>query len=223
MVITKLNQAEALRYMGYGNAMPDDNMQAILDDCERQLVEVIQPRYVYKVFNIDRSDGGIAIEGTSLVFKGEDIKKHLADCEQCVLMCATISQGADKLIRLFEATDMTKALMTDCLASSAIEQVCNLAEEEIKAECADYFFTWRFSPGYGDLPIEVQRDFISALNAQKRIGLNTTENMILIPRKSVTAIMGISKSEIPKGRRGCVTCKMKDTCEYRKRGNHCGF
>lgn len=223
MKLEKLNQSEALRYMGYGSNKPDANMQAILDDCERELLAAAVPKYVFRVYDISKTDEGIAVEGTSLVMKGEDIKKHLDGCDKCVLLCATVSDGADRLIRKYEASDMTRAMMTDCLASAAIEQVCNIAETEIKAQLEGYWFTWRFSPGYGDLPLDCQRDFLSALNAQKRIGLSVTENMILIPRKSVTAVMGIAEHEIPKGRRGCVTCSMRGRCAYRKRGEHCGF
>lgn len=223
MKLSKLDQSEALRYMGYGSAKPDEKIQKILDECERELLVVIVPRYIYKLMDISAQTDGIHVEGTSLVLGGNDIAEHLAGCDKCVLMCATVSQGVDRLIMKYEAADMTKAVMTDCLASAAIEQVCNCAEEEIKAQLSGKHFTWRFSPGYGDLPISVQRDFLKVMNAQKRIGISVTESMIMIPRKSVTAVMGVSDNEIPKGRRGCVICKMNSVCAYRKRGEHCGF
>ena len=61
------------------------------------------------------------------------------------------------------------------------------------------------------------------VNAQKFIGLNATGNNILTPRKSVTAIIGLSENEISKGRRGCACCNMREVCQFRKRGDHCGF
>lgn len=223
MVLTKLNQAEAIRYMGYGSHKPDESIQAILDECEKKLLEVIRPNYIYKVFEIEHSPDGIILLGTSLMLKGNDIENHLKDCKKCVLMCCTISTGADRLIRMYEAVDMTKAVILDSLASTAVEQVCNLAEEEIKNNLSDFYFTWRFSPGYGDMPISIQRNFLDILDATKRIGVSVTNSMMLTPSKSVTAVMGISENEIPKGRRGCVTCNLKNTCAYRKRGEFCGF
>ena len=100
--------------------------------------------------------------------------------------------------------------------------MCNKAEEEIQNKLDGYNFTWRFSPGYGDFPIDLQQKFLEILDAPKRIGVNTTENMLLVPRKSVTAVIGLSKGEISKGKRGCVSCNMYDRCEYRLRGEHCG-
>lgn len=223
MEINKLNRQEAFRYMGYKTGNIDEKIIALTDQCESELISVIKPRFVYKVFDIEHSDNGVVVNNTSLILKGKDIFDHLKDCERCVLMCATISIDVDNLIRKYEAQDMAKAVIADCLASAAIEQVCNEAEKEIKSAVGEYNFTWRFSPGYGDFPLEIQRDFVDVLDAQKRVGVNVSESLIMIPRKSVTAVIGVSEKEISKGRRGCVCCNMKDRCAYRKRGEHCGF
>lgn len=223
MEIISINKAEAFRYMGYKNGCADEAIVGLTAECEKQLLDVISPRYVYKVFDIERTDEGIAVKNTSLMLRGNDIAAHLKDCERCVLLCATISSGADALIRSFEAVDMLKAMITDCLASAAIEQVCNEAEAIINSELEGMNFTWRFSPGYGDLPLEIQSQFIDVLDAQKRVGVNISESMIMIPRKSVTAIIGVSTKEISKGKRGCICCNMRDRCAYRKRGERCGY
>ena len=97
-------------------------------------------------------------------------------------------------------------------------------EKEIKEKInKDNFMTWRFSPGYGDLPITLQREFVRVTDAEKRIGLTVNEGGILLPRKSVTAIIGLSKEPIPKQRRGCAYCNMNKTCQFRRGGTHCGF
>lgn len=223
MNIQKLNRAEALRYMGYRTTTPDKQVIGLIDECERELLSAIKPKYLYKFFEITHGDNFVFINGTSLVFKGADICEHLKDCDHCVLLCATLSSEPDSLVRAYETVDMTKALITDCLASAAIEQVCYMAEAEIKSLLKDYNFTWRFSPGYGDFDIKIQSDFVKVLDAQKRIGLNVTDSSILVPRKSVTAVIGLSKGKISKGKRGCVCCNMRDRCEYIKRGERCEF
>ena len=221
MKLEKIDRAEAFRYMGHkGGALPE-NMNALADECEQHLLSAVTPKFVYAVFDIEHSENSIEVSGTPLTLKGHDISAHLADCEQCVLFAATLGAGADAVIRGYESAAMEKAVIADCMASAAIEQVCDRAETEIREKLPDKHFTWRFSPGYGDLPLNIQRDFLNVLNAQKRIGLTVTESLILIPRKSVTAVIGVSEREIPKGRRGCAVCNMKDVCELRKRGTHC--
>ena len=223
MTIDKINRNEALRYMGYKGGDIPHNINALIDECEKNLIACIKPNFVYKVFDITISENNVHVENTSLDFKGRDISAHLKDCEKCVLLGATLSVNADRLISKYETSEMEKAVITDCLASAAIEQVCDYAENVIKKQLEGYNFTWRFSPGYGDFPIDIQKNFVNTIDGGKRIGLNVSSSGILIPRKSVTAVMGISTKEISKGRRGCVTCRMKDICQYRKRGEHCGF
>ena len=47
----------------------------------------------------------------------------------------------------------------------------------------------RFSPGYADLPLEVGREIVKRLGADVRLGIGFTESGLMIPRKSVSAIV----------------------------------
>lgn len=221
--IEKLDRGEAFRYMGFKGGEIKENILKITEECEQELLKVIAPRYVYRVFEIEKNDEGVLLKNTSAIFKGKDIAAHLEGCNRCVLMCVTLSANTDGLIRRYEADSMEKAVIADSLASAAVEQACNLAEKEIQEAIGAYNYTWRFSPGYGDFPLDIQKEFLDIIDAPKRIGVNITDSLILVPRKSVTAVMGISENEISKGRRGCGCCNMKDRCEYRKRGEHCGI
>ena len=224
ITLEKLNRKDAFRYMGHKGGEISENILAIADECEEALLKAIQPRMVYRVFDIEKTEKGVEIKNTPLIFKGNDITDHLDGCQRAVLMCVTLSSETDKVIRSYEACGMEKAFVADALASAAVEQVCGIAEMLIQKDVGEHYnYTWRFSPGYGDFPLEVQRDFIKVTDAAKRIGLSVTDTLILIPRKSVTAVMGISETEIPPKRRGCSCCNMRERCEFRKGGNHCGF
>ena len=80
----------------------------------------------------------------------------------------------------------------------------------------------RFSPGYGDLPLEVSDKLLDALNAKKEIGINMTKSFMLVPVKSVTAIIGISDRKESRGR-NCSLCSISEVCKYRKGGVFCGI
>lgn len=221
--IKNIDQSEALRYLGYGSNKPSETIQNLINECETQLLKVIEPRFLYRTFRATKTDSEISLENCKLVLTGKDIFAHLDGCDSVVLMCATISAGVDKLIRVTQISDMTKALIMDSLASVAVEQICNKVDIEIKAEHSTQYQTWRYSPGYGDLPLSIEKDFLDALNAPKRIGLFANESSILTPRKSVTAIIGLSDNQIPQRKRGCQSCNLRDTCAFRKRGDRCGF
>lgn len=142
---------------------------------KRLLDEKAQPRYVCKI-----------VEECAFL-QGDDIKKHVENCKEIIIFAATLGLPADDLIRSLEVSDMAGAVITDELASEAIENYC----DEIFRDRAD--LTTRFSPGYGDFPLEVQHELLRVLNAQKQIGLYVTDDGILIPRKSVTAVIGVKK------------------------------
>lgn len=218
--LTSINKSEALRYMGYGKATPEPQIMEVVNTAEKNLLDCISPKYLYKVLDITPTPQGVKVNGTTLELTGSSIVSHLENCSKIILMCATLSIGADKLIKMAQIEDMVLALATDSLASACIEQVCDYAEKEAQKNLEGYF-TWRFSPGYGDLPIALQKDILNILDAPRKIGLCTTDSSLLIPTKSVTAIIGVSDLEINRKKRGCTACNLKDVCKFRKDGEHC--
>lgn len=221
IALEQLNQSEALRYLGYGQNAADEKIQMLMNECEEELLKVATPRFVYRVFDIEHREKGVAVLGTKLTLPGKSIKEHLEGCDKAVLMGVTVSMEVDRLIRIMQIKDMTKAVIIDSLASVSVEQVCDKVEELLKKEFIEYKQTWRFGVGYGDLPLDIQSEFLDVINAPKVIGLCVSKGNMLTPTKSVTAIIGLSKNEIKGTKRGCQTCNMKDRCTFREKGGHC--
>ena len=219
MELSQVSKSEAARYMGV-RGEPDERITAILDNCEPIVRKRLRPAYVYREVEVTFADDGVHLSGVNVPLIGKDIRSHLSGCKKAIIFAATVSAEADKLIRQAAVTDMTESLAYDCLCSAAIEQVCNRAEEEIFAGSKVYR-TWRFSPGYGDLPISLQKELLYALNAQRRIGLTVTANSLLIPSKSVTAIIGVSDEPITQHKKGgCAECNMRGRCAFSKEGSN---
>ncbi len=219
IALKAVDMPQAFRYMGM-HGEPDAQMLARAAMCEKRLLAAVAPRYVYCVCPIRHTAEGIQCDGTTLLLTGNDIAAHLADCTRAVLLCATLSSGADTAIRTAGAADVLDGMMTDAMASALTEQLCDAAEAEILTAFPDEYPTWRFSPGYGDLPLAVQEDFLRTVNAEKRLGVTHSGSM-LIPTKTVTAVIGLSEYPVPKGKRGCAVCSMSKTCPYRAKGVHC--
>lgn len=215
-----ISKSEAARYMGV-KGVPDIQVMEILDRIEPVVRERMRPKYVYRKTSVDVTEKGVFLGGINVPLAGEDIKKHLSGCQEAVVLAATLSAEADKLIRQTAVIDMAEALAVDCLCSAAIEQVCNRAEDEIFSVIDTPYRTWRFSAGYGDFPLDIQKDLLLFLNAQRRIGLTVTENSLLLPSKSVTAIIGISENPVRHGKKGCESCKMKGSCAFSASGKTC--
>lgn len=216
--LTHVDRAQAFRYMGH-HGEPDAHMQALAEICERRLLSVVSPRYTYRVYPVLRMPEGISCGG--LLLTGEDIRRHLEGCDRAVLLCATLSAGADTAIRTAQAQDVFAGMMTDAMASALTEQFCDAAEREILPQFPEEYPTWRFSPGYGDLPLETQADFLRIVDAERRLGVTLSPGGLCIPTKTVTAVIGLSGTPLSKGKRGCAVCSLSKTCPYRAKGVHC--
>ena len=222
IAITQLNTAEVLRYMGCPPDKADEGLLAQVDSCARELLGVIRPRWSFRTVGLSFEACGVRLEN-GLLLPGADLKAHLAGCDRAVLFCATLGAEADALIRRTERLDMAKALTLDCCASAAVEAVCDQIEEELQGKFPGCSFPFRYSPGYGDLPLEVQGPLLDLLDAPRRAGLCATANHLLTPRKSVTAILGVAQGEIEQKKRSCLGCPAQGSCQYRKAGGHCGI
>lgn len=218
--LSSIDKDEALRYMGFGDTIPDESFKARIDTIESELINTVSPRFIWRIFKLIHDSNDICCGGITLT--GNSITEHLSGCSDAVFMAATLSSQGDTMIAKAQARSMTDALITDALASAGIEQICNKAELLIGQELKDKYMTWRFSPGYGDLPIDLQEDILKVLDTQRKIGLTVTDSSVLIPTKSVTAIIGISDKPLKRTQQGCAFCNMRDCCQFRRKGVHCG-
>lgn len=219
------NKDEVLRYLGYKNQVLDKVTNALIDELMDEMRSLIKARYVYKFFNIRKEKDRICILNSNFSIAGEDIRKHLDKSEVCILMAATLGNSVDEKIRYYEKISMTKALILDACATTAIEELCDRICEELEevVQNENNTLTSRYSPGYGDLPIDIQKKFLAMLSAEKSIGLTASSNSILIPRKSVTAIVGVVKRENNSIKKiSCLQCNKYSNCMFRKGDDRCG-
>lgn len=126
--------------------------------------------------------------------RSEKLKKNLLGCDKAVLFAATIGSGIDRLIRRFEKADPKMGLLLQGLGAERVESLCDAFNEEVKEVSKETGreTRMRFSPGYGDLPIEVQKVFLPLLDAERRLGITLSESCLMAPSKSVTAIIGVA-------------------------------
>ncbi|MBD5084109.1 MAG: methionine synthase [Clostridiales bacterium] len=217
----KLDLSEPLRYLGV-RGEPDPALYAEMSAVADKLTQAVEPRYIYRVFPLVLGEEGPTLEGTGLTLTGEMAHKMLADCSQAVLLACTLGAGFESMLRAEQARSMARAAMLDVCGSAWVEAGCDEAEQEISARFPGLYLTDRFSPGYGDLPLELQRDICALLDAQRRLGVQVTDSLLMNPTKSVTAVIGLSGHPQPARIRGCGFCSFRENCQYREEGKTCG-
>lgn len=220
MKLESLSRSETLRYMCHKGEVPPE-LEKILEKSENLIKSCIFPKYVYRTVSVNITGKTIELSDFPTVIESSDLSAHLKNCNKAIIMAVTLTSEADRLISRAEVSDMTEAYTLDAMCSSAIETACDIAEKEIFSETGAKYTTWRYSAGYGDLSLSYQKDFIRFLNTEKRIGLTLTPEYLMIPRKSVTAIIGISENPLENKRRSCSLCSMYGKCRFSLEGGHC--
>ena len=226
MEIGALVLQDVLPYLKY----PDDKSVGLrwekeIAMCISSCCQIAKPRFVYRMWGCVHKEDGVLLKGSSVMLRGLSLQQHIKKAHKTALFAVTLGIEVDRHIQTLEASAMSTAILFDACASAYVEKVCDALEDEIgrvaKRESA--FIIPRYSPGYGDFSVAQQSDILHLLDANRKIGLTATNEHVLIPRKSVTAVVGLSftpslgHANIP-----CDSCAKKENCHVRKEGKSCG-
>ena len=203
----QINKKEILRYMGAKELSKE--IDGILSECLEEINNQISYKVCYSFFEISLKENYVDL-GFFKVFS-KDLSKNLRNCKKGIIFAATIGVGIDRLIIKYSKTSPLKALMFQAIGAERIESLCNVFNNEINK---NNYTVPRFSAGYGDLPIEFQKEIFKVLTPEKKIGLTLNESLVMSPSKSVTAVIGISDLPCEK-KEGCSMCANKN-CLFRR-------
>jgi hypothetical protein len=152
----------------------------------------------------------------SLQVQSADLEKHLAGCGSVFLFAATLGTQADTLLRRWSASDMSLAVVGQACAAALLEHYCDECMAKLSATLPKgQYLRPRYSPGYGDFSLDFQRPLLDLLDAGRRIGLSLTKGGMLVPAKSVTAVIGITEDKSTCHIHKCADCSKND-CPFRK-------
>lgn len=211
-----INKNEIIRYLGYGKNIPDSNVLSLIDICIKEVEAAAEPKSIHRRFSLTLTEDNHII-AAGLDFFSKNLSRNLKGCDEVIFFAATLGTNVDRLLGKYLKLDMAKAAIVQATAAAYIEDYCNACQREIEKSVAKegYFVRPRFSPGYGDLELGIQKDFLATINATKFIGITLSDGGIMIPEKSVSAIMGLSKLMMKCHIDGCEACGKED-CIYKR-------
>ena len=201
----------ALKYLGYLDNQVDSNTEILLNECLKELEQVI-PKFMYQRYTLTHHP--LTIKELNLTINYPDLIDLFDSCDRIVIIACTLGLQLDQQLRYYSKINLTKMTVMDALASSYIEIKCD--EYEAKQNFGKR--TFRFCPGYGNVPLELNKNLANALNCSKHIGLTVQESNLLLPQKSMIGLIGLGDEKLTKH---CFSCVNKENCMYRKRGQRC--
>lgn len=204
----KINRKEVATYLGYYSVECDCIINDMMQCCEKDFLNSANFIACYEKVPVKITNG--IVDLGFCVFHSHSLAKNLAGCDYAYILAATAGIEAHRLIERNCIIDPLKGTVTDCTGSAAIEAFCD--KINLSFDNPD-FLRPRFSPGYGDLSLECQKDIIEFLQAKKNIGVSLTESLMMVPVKSVTAIIGIGKEKNKCTGPGCMLCSGTN-CPY---------
>lgn len=190
------NKREILRYAGiFGNDNPPEDIEELMEECIKECEEqkAFSYKVSYRILPVEFKDNS-EIDFKYVKVTSSDLTKNLKGCNECIFLAATVGHGIDRLIMKYNRTNPAKALILQATGAERVEALCDafcVDEDVIPKGCR---LRPRFSPGYGDLSLEFQKDFLPLAQAGKYLAISLNESLLMSPSKSVTAVVGIEKT-----------------------------
>lgn len=204
-----------LRYAG-ARGTADARLRRTAEDCLRQLQEDCSPAWRWLACPASVGEGGACHLGDWTV-QSKRLAAGLAGCDRAFLFAATLGAAADRMLLRQETEDMGRAVLLQAAAAAFLEHYSDscMAYLRGKAEEDGYYLRPRVSPGDGDFSLEQQRPLLNRLDAARRIGVTLTDALMLLPTKTVTAVVGLTRTkEAACVGSSCAGCGKRD-CPFR--------
>ncbi len=179
----------ALRFLGCKNDFENEEFQGVYDECLNAYFSCACLKAVARKSKV-RFEDDDNIRFDFGVIKSKSLKKNLQGCENAYIFAATTGSGIDRKIKQFSVKSELKCATFSCIASSGVECWCDYVNEKLSKGKT---LSPRYSPGYGDVCLDCQREILEFLDAYRKIGLTLTDSLMMLPIKSVTAIIGIKQ------------------------------
>lgn len=188
--------AEIARYMRMGRTAPGGRLAERVEKLRAAGIASMRPARVWRRFPV--ASGAIESGGLRLEISG-DLARYMRGCYAAYLVCGTLGATFDAFQRRSSVASGVDALAAQAIGAALIEKLMDSTEDDIRAELSPgETLVRRYSPGYGDFPLSAQRALLGLLDAPRAVGVSLTDNLLMVPSKSVSAVIGVRKDEEPK-------------------------
>ena len=163
---------------------PEGALADVVNRWTDEVRKTSECRYCFRKVEVQQSDCGVNL-GFG-VLPSRNLSIFLAKTTSAYVMAVTLGIGIDRLLRRTSVGSATDQFVLDAVSSAFVEALCDRIQQTFPGAGKA-----RYSPGYGDLPLSCQKPLLSFLQADREAGITLTENDLMVPTKSVTAIVKV--------------------------------
>lgn len=203
---------QALKYLGYMTQTITPEMEAMMEECAKEVEKYAEFKAVYETFTLAHQP--LSIPAIDLNLDYPALNHLLENCSQCILIACTLGAGLERRIRYYGKFDQARMIVMDAFSSVYVEAQCDAFEKNLNLNQR----TYRFCPGYEQTPLSINRKIAKVLEIHKKIGVELSDSDLMIPQKSMIGIIGIGDSGHKKT---CRDCMLKENCDFKRRNTRC--
>lgn len=215
-LLQDIDTKETRRYAGLRQS---EFPQELIEEACMEARLLAQPKGMWTLYDYD-DVAHTVLSDEPFTLQGESIAKHLKGCSKVIFLAVTVGETVEEAVtKHFSEGKYAFSTLLDAAATTAVEQIADSMEKYLQMQMArqGLEMKWRFSPGYGDWDIH-QQTGVLALSNGANIGISLTESMMLTPRKSITAVIGLYHKEqecrVKDKKHDCSRC-VKIDCQFR--------
>lgn len=212
-----ISKSELAFSLGYSYQNIPDHVDEVID----QSMELIHQNVMPSGGIVILHDKKISIENDRIVIDDicllseKIISKYLRNSDTVAILVATIGNSLEQIVKQkMDQNEFLTGYVIDRAASELVEKTAQLIEDKLYEITAEIklSITNRYSPGYCGWSVSDQHKLFSLL-PEGFCGINLTESSLMIPIKSVSAIIGIG-DKVRQEDYACKLCEI-DFC-YKK-------
>ena len=186
------DEKEILRYALMPSTAPAPD-ELPLEECLKAARSAVRCRAVWQRYPLEW--GGDELDLGFAKTASRHLRRHLEGCAEILLFACTAGSEIERRINREKLVSPVRGLLMSAIGSQQVEGACDRLCDLLAAEYPEQQLVTRYSPGYGDLPLEIQKDVFRALDCERSIGVTLTESLLMQPSKSVTAVIGMKERD----------------------------
>ena len=176
-----------LAYLGF-KGEPDEAQIKMVEDAIKEARRYARPQFVYRFIKLIKEEDGSYSADAPLCISYGALQKMFTKGQSdnlCILV-STLGSVTDLRIARLGETDQSRMVLVDAASNALIEEETNAFQKRLALKDE----TFRFAPGYGDVPLSMQREIFDLMPEIGKIGIKLDESNFMHPMKSMTGIIG---------------------------------